>query len=77
MFYIYIIGVHRCHGSVRTSVRGSRFDTISVQQGKKVIYYAQFLLIYFEQTLVQIAFFHLDVNILNLITLLFIYCIYI
>ncbi len=22
--------VHRCHGSVRTSVRGSRFDTISV-----------------------------------------------
>ncbi len=55
--YIYIIGVHRCHGSVRTSVRGSRFDTISVKQGKKVIYYAQFLLIYFEQTLVQIAFF--------------------
>ncbi len=35
--YIYIRGgtVHRCHGSVRTSVRGSRFDTISVQQEKK------------------------------------------
>ncbi len=29
--------VHRCHGSVRTSVRGSRFDTISVQQEKKKI----------------------------------------
>ncbi len=27
--------VHRCHGSVRTSVRGSRFDKISVQQKKK------------------------------------------
>ncbi len=27
--------VHRCHGSVRTSVRGSRFDTISVQHEKK------------------------------------------
>ncbi len=35
--YIYIRGgtVHRCHGSVSTSVRGSRFDTISVQQEKK------------------------------------------
>ncbi len=27
--------VHRCHVSVHTSVRGSRFDTISVQQEKK------------------------------------------
>ncbi len=27
--------VHRCHGSVRTSVRGPRFDTISVQHEKK------------------------------------------
>ncbi len=27
--------VHRCHGSVRTSVRGPRFDMISVQQEKK------------------------------------------
>ncbi len=35
--YVYIRGgtVHRCHGSVRTSVQGSRFDTISVQQEKK------------------------------------------
>ncbi len=35
--YIYIRGgtVHRCHSSVRTSVRGSRFDTISVQHEKK------------------------------------------
>ncbi len=49
--YIYIRGgtVHRCHGSVRTSVRGSRFDTISVQHEKKEIYYALFLFIYFEQ----------------------------
>ncbi len=47
--------VHRCHGSVRTSVRGSRFDKISVQQKKKKeIYYAQFLFIYFEQIVVQI-----------------------
>ncbi len=27
--------VHRCHGSVHTSVRGSRFDTILVQHEKK------------------------------------------
>ncbi len=27
--------VHRCHGSVRTSVPGSRFNTISVQHEKK------------------------------------------
>ncbi len=46
--------VHRCHGSVRISVRGSRFDTISVQhEKKKEIYYARFLFIYFEQTVVQ------------------------
>ncbi len=37
LVYMYIRGgtVHRCHGSVRTSVRGSRFDTISVQHKKK------------------------------------------
>ncbi len=39
-FSYYIAGnrggtVHRCHGSVRTSVQVSRFDTISVQQGKQ------------------------------------------
>ncbi len=40
---------------------------------KKQIYYARFLLIYFEQTVVQIIiFFHLDVKILNIITLLYI-----
>ncbi len=33
---------------------GSRFDMISVQQGKEEIYYARFLFIYFEQTVVQI-----------------------
>ncbi len=37
--YIYVIcirgvTVHICHDSVCTSVRGSRFDTISVQQEK-------------------------------------------
>ncbi len=46
--------VHRCHGSVRTSVQGSRFDTILVQQENKM-YYARFLFIYIEQTVVQIA----------------------
>ncbi len=74
--YIYIRGgtVHRCHGSVCTSVRGSRFVTISVQQEKKEIYYARFLFIYFEQTVVQIKKkIHLDVKILNIITLLYIY----
>ncbi len=45
--------VHRCHGSVRTSVQGSRFDAISVQHEKKEIY-VLFLFIYFEQTVVQI-----------------------
>ncbi len=61
--------VHRCHGSVRnvTSVRGSRFDTISVQHEKK-IYYARFLFIYFEQTVEQIKKMHLDVEILHIIT---------
>ncbi len=44
--YIYIRGctVHRCHGSVHTSVRGSQFDTILVQQEKN-IYYARVLFI--------------------------------
>ncbi len=56
--------VHRCHGSVRTSVRGSRFHTISVQQEKTNLLCC-FLFIYFEQTVVQITiFFHLDVKIL-------------
>ncbi len=44
--------------------------------GEKIlIYYALFLCIYFEQTLVQIHFyfFHLDVNILNIITFICIY----
>ncbi len=38
-------------------MRCSRFDTILVQQGKKLIYYASFRFIYFEQTLVQIIYF--------------------
>ncbi len=42
--------VHRCHGSVRTSVQGSRFDTISVQQGKKKKSTMLGFFIYFEQT---------------------------
>ncbi len=33
---------------------GSRFDTISVRQGEKEIYYARFLFLYFEQTVEQI-----------------------
>ncbi len=38
-FYLSIKGgtVHRCHGSVRTSVQGSRFCTILVKKNKKNI----------------------------------------
>ncbi len=35
---------------------------------KKEIYYARFLFIYFEQTVVQIKKIHLDVKILHIIT---------
>ncbi len=58
--YIHIRGgtVHRCHGSVHTSVRGSRFDTISVQQGKKITNLLCSVSFYlFEQTVVQITIF--------------------
>ncbi len=71
---IYIRGgmVNRCHGSIRTSVWGSRFATISVQQKKKEIYYARVLFIYFEQAVVQITIsFHLDAKILITFTLRF------
>ncbi len=45
-----------------------RYD-FSTTGKKKEIYYAQFLFIYFEQTVVQITIFsHLDVKILNIIT---------
>ncbi len=58
----------------------SRFGTylgsgVTVRYGfgttgkKQQIYYARFLFIYFEQTVVQITIFsHLDVKILNIIT---------
>ncbi len=54
--YIYIRGgtLHRCHGSVRTSVRGSRFDTISVQHEKKRNLLCSVSFHLFEQTVVQI-----------------------
>ncbi len=52
--YIYILGVARYTDvTVRYVPQfwGSRFDTISVQQEKnKIIYYAWFLFIYFEQS---------------------------
>ncbi len=62
----------------------SRFGTYlssgNREKEKEQIYYARFLFIYFKQTLVQITiFFHIDVNILNMITLCCIYiyvCIY-
>ncbi len=61
--------VHRCHGSVRTSVRGHGLIQFRYNMKKKEIYYAQFLFIYFEQTVVQIKKkFHLDVKILHIIT---------
>ncbi len=55
LIYIYIYGtVHRCHGSVRTSVRGSRFDTISAQQEKNnKSTMLSFFFIYSEQRVVQ------------------------
>ncbi len=47
------------HGSIR----------FQYNRKKKEIYYARFLFIYFEQTVVQITIFsHLDVKILNIIT---------
>ncbi len=54
--YIYIRGdtVHRCHGSVRTSVQGVTVQYNQYEK-KKEIYYARFLFIYFEQTVVQIV----------------------
>ncbi len=71
--YIYIhirgVTVHRCHGSVHTSVRGVtvRYNFGSTRKIQQ-IYYARFLFIYFEQTVVQITILsHLDVKILNII----------
>ncbi len=34
--------VHRFHGSVRTSIRGSRFYSILVEQLKEEIYFTTF-----------------------------------
>ncbi len=47
----YVLGVARYTDVTVQYVL--RFDTISVQQGKK-IYYARVLFLYFEQTVVQI-----------------------
>ncbi len=64
VIYIYILGV------ARYVPRVQGFGTT----GKKKIYYARFLFIYCEQTLVQITiFFQLDGNIQNIITLCYIY----
>ncbi len=53
--------------------RGSRFDNDFVQQEKKEIYYARFLFIYFEQTVVQITIVsHLDVKITKYYYMLYI-----
>ncbi len=63
--------VHRCHGSVRTLVWGSRFDTISVQQKKKkkhLLCSVSFHLFSTDPSTNYYFFSHLDVNILNMIT---------
>ncbi len=64
--------VHRCHGSVRTSVRGSRFDTILVLQEKKSTMLSFFS---FDGSKIKKIKIHLDVKILYIITL-YIYTIY-
>ncbi len=56
---IYIHTYYGWHGTQMSRFgtylgSGSRFDTISVQHEKKEIYYARFIFIYFEQTVVQI-----------------------
>ncbi len=70
--YIYILGVARYTDvMVRYVPRFGGHGSIRFRYNrKKKIYYAQFLFIYFEQTVVQITIFfvHLDVKILNIIT---------
>ncbi len=70
---VYILGVARYTDvSVRYVPRSGGHGSIRFQYNrkKKQIYYAWFLIIYFEQTVVQITIFfsHLDVKILNIIT---------
>ncbi len=65
--YIYILGVARYTDvTVRYVPRFGGQGSIQFQYNrkKKKIYYAQFLFIYFEQTVVQIIKIHLDVKIL-------------
>ncbi len=72
VYYVYLLGVARYTDvTVRYVPRFGvtvRFDFRTTGE-KKEIYYARFLFIYFEQTVVQIKKkFHLDVKILNIIT---------
>ncbi len=46
--------VHRCHGSVCTSVGGHGSIRFWYNRGKKEFYYVEFLFVYFEQTIVKI-----------------------
>ncbi len=55
--------VHRCHGSVRTSVRGSRFDTISVQQEKINLICSVSFHVFRADSSANYNCFHLDVKI--------------
>ncbi len=69
--YIYILGVARCTDvTVRYVPRFGGHGSIRFRYNrkKKDIYYARFLFIYFEQTIVQIKKIHLDVKILHIIT---------
>ncbi len=70
--YIYILGVARYTDvTVRYVPRFGGHGSIRFRYNmkKKEIYYARFLFIYFEQTVVQIKKKHLDVKILHIITL--------
>ncbi len=71
VYTVYIRGgtVHRCHGSVRTSVRGSRFDTISVQHEKKrnLLCSVSFHLFWTDSSANKNRI-HLDVKTLHIIT---------
>ncbi len=74
IYCIYILGVARYTDvTVRYVPRFGGHGLIRFRynrKNKKQIYYSQFLLIYFEQTVVQIKKkFHLDVKILHIITL--------
>ncbi len=72
IYTVYILGVARYTDvTVRYVPRFGGHGSIRFRYNmkKKKFYYARFLFIYFEQTVVQIKKIHLDVKILHIITL--------